>query len=68
MLTHSSKGERVPAGASCAVDSTTSDCGQTLTEISVSALTTEPDLRDIGRALIALCRYHAARIRAEAQS
>jgi hypothetical protein len=37
------------------------DRGQTLVEISVSVLTTEPELRDIGRALVTLTRYHAAR-------
>jgi len=68
MLTHSSKGERVPAVASCAADSAPLDRGHTLTEISVSALTTEPELRDIGRALIALTRYHAARIPSEVHS
>jgi len=41
------------------------DRAQTLTEVSLSALTTEPELRDIGRALIALTRYHAARIPSE---
>jgi len=35
------------------------DTGQTLVEVSVSSLTTEPELRDIGRALISLVRYHA---------
>ena len=32
-----------------------------LTEVSVAALTTDPDLRDFGRALISLVRYHAHR-------
>jgi len=67
MFTRSSKGERTPAGTSCTADSVPLDRGQTLTEISVSALTSEPDLRDIGRALIALTRYHAARVPSEAQ-
>ena len=30
-----------------------------LTEVSIAALTTEPELRNIGRALISLARYHA---------
>ncbi len=34
---------------------------ETLTEVSVAALTTDPDLRDFGRALISLVRYHARR-------
>jgi hypothetical protein len=34
---------------------------ETVTEVSVAALTTDPDLRDFGRALISLVRYHAAR-------
>jgi hypothetical protein len=41
------------------------DEGETLTEVAVSALTTEPELRDIGRALITLTRYHANKTPAE---
>ncbi len=37
------------------------DSGTTLVEISVAALTTEPELRDIGRALVTLTRYHDAK-------
>jgi hypothetical protein len=37
------------------------DTVETVTEVSVAALTTDPDLRDFGRALISLVRYHAAR-------
>ncbi len=37
------------------------DTEETLTEVSVAALTTDPDLRDFGRALISLVRYHATR-------
>ena len=32
--------------------------GEILTEVAVSALTTEPELRDIGRSLLTLVRYH----------
>ena len=39
--------------------------GEILTEVAVSALTTEPELRDIGRALITLTRYHATKTPAE---
>jgi hypothetical protein len=31
--------------------------GEVVTEVAVAALTTEPELRDIGRSLIALTRY-----------
>lgn len=34
------------------------DTADVLTEVSVAALTTDPDLRDIGRSLISLARYH----------
>ena len=37
------------------------DTAETLTEVSVAALTTDPELRDFGRALICLVRYHAER-------
>jgi hypothetical protein len=37
------------------------DMVETLTEVSVAALTTDPELRDFGRALISLVRYHAVR-------
>ncbi len=30
----------------------------TLLEVSIAALTTEPELQDIGRSLIRLARYH----------
>jgi hypothetical protein len=32
-----------------------------LTEVSIAALTTEPELMNIGRALISLARYHASK-------
>jgi hypothetical protein len=32
-----------------------------LTEVSIAALTTEPELMNIGRSLISLARYHALR-------
>ena len=35
------------------------DAVDTLTEVSIAALTTDPDLRDVGRSLISLVRYHA---------
>jgi len=35
------------------------DNATTLIEVSIAALTTEPDLRDVGRSLIALARYYA---------
>jgi hypothetical protein len=44
------------------------DRGQTLIEVSVSALTTEPELREIGRALVTLTRYHATKIPGEVRS
>ena len=34
----------------------------TLTEVSIAALTTEPELQNIGRSLISLARYHAHRM------
>jgi hypothetical protein len=37
------------------------DDATTLIEVSVAALTTEPDLRDVGRSLIALARYYACK-------
>jgi hypothetical protein len=33
----------------------------TLIEVSVAALTTEPDLRDVGRSLISLARYYTCK-------
>ena len=36
--------------------------GDTLIEVSIAALTTESELRDIGRSLIALVRYHASKV------
>ncbi len=44
------------------------DTGQTLVEISVAALTTEPELRDIGRSLVALVHYHATKSPGPVQS
>jgi len=40
------------------------ETARTLTEVSIAALTTEPELHDIGRALITLARYHATRMQA----
>jgi len=37
------------------------DSADTLVEISVAALTTEPELRDIGRSLISLARYYVCK-------
>jgi len=37
------------------------DNADTLIEISVAALTTEPELRDIGRSLISLARYYVCK-------
>lgn len=37
------------------------DDATTLIEVSVAALTTEPDLRDVGRSLISLARYYAGK-------
>jgi hypothetical protein len=37
------------------------DDATTLIEVSVAALTTEPDLRNVGRSLIALARYYACK-------
>jgi|GEM_PF-2900393 len=37
------------------------DLDATLTEISVAALTTEPELRDHARSLVLLARYHTQR-------
>jgi len=37
------------------------DDATTLIEVSVAALTTEPDLRDVGRSLIALARYYSCK-------
>jgi hypothetical protein len=37
------------------------DNADALIEISVAALTTEPELRDIGRSLISLARYYVCK-------
>lgn len=34
----------------------------TLLEVSIAALTTEPELQNIGRSLISLARYHASKM------
>jgi hypothetical protein len=42
------------------------ETADTLTEVSIAALTTEPELQNIGRSLISLARYHALKTQPEA--
>jgi hypothetical protein len=63
-MTHRTESGVVPQGACCINRFSPMDLDtvETLTEVSVAALTTDdPELRDFGRALISLVRYYAVK-------
>lgn len=62
-MAHRTESGVAPQGASCfnRFSPMDMDTVETLTEVSVAALTTDPELRDFGRALISLVRYHAVK-------
>ena len=58
-MTYGSEPQNVRIGRRFIEQAGRLDTADALTEVSIAALTTEPELQNIGRALISLTRYHA---------